>query len=443
MAENETLDDLLEVWDDLIAEDPQADLDAFIREHGDKLDDDSTAKFRKKATALAAMNKRLVAFQDTASVPSDTSRSAQSHGVLADLEPGYVPIEDYKLVERLGKGGSGEVWKATDARGFSVAIKFVKLGKPLGEKESASLDVIKDVRHPHLLTISGAPQIGNVLVIKMELADRTLLARFEEAQKEGHDGIPPDELLRYMTEAAEGIDFLNDPGTSGRPRIQHRDIKPQNLLLSGNSVKVADFGLAQSLTFNVAESTGSTPTYAAPEFFDGNTTSRSDQYSLAITYCFLCGGRAPFEGGVVELMEAHQNRDPDLTMLPPEEHSAVARALSKKSKDRWPTCAAFVEALRSAVAEPDSTTPVEAPGLGGMLRELPIRTKVIAGVAGAFLVLLLLMFGLFGGNGANDAQRDSTTPLTLAVLDFANHSQFFFRGRGFIFSGFHRQARGG
>jgi len=422
MAENETLDDLLEVWDDLIAEDPQADLDAFIREHGDKLDDDSTAKFRKKATALAAMNKRLDAFQDTASVPSDTSRLAQSHRVLADLKPGYEPIEGYKLVERLGKGGFGEVWKATDARGFSVAIKFVSLGGPLGEKESASLDVIKDVRHPHLLTIVGTRQIDNVLVIAMELADRTLLARFEEAQKEGCHGIPRDELLGYMAEAAEGIDFLNDPGTSGRHRIQHRDIKPQNLLLSGNSVKIADYGLAQALTFNVAESTGSTPMYAAPEFFDGNTTSRSDQYSLAITYCFLCGGRAPFEGDVVELMEAHQNREPDLTMLLSDECPAVARALSKKSKDRWPTCAAFVEALRSAVAEP-CTTPVEAPGLGSKLRELPIRTKVIAGVAGAFLVLLILMFGLFGGNGANDAQRDSTTPLTLAVLDFTNHSQ--------------------
>lgn len=423
MGEDTRIDDLLVAWDDLLAKDPKADLDSFIREHGNELDADTASKFRKKATALAAMNKRLAAFQDTASVPSDTSRSAQPHGVLADLKPGYEPIEGYKLVERLGKGGFGVVWKAMDARGFSVAIKFVSLGGPLGEKESASLDVIKDVRHPHLLTISGARQIGNVLVIAMELADRTLLARFEEAKKEGYRGIPRDELLEYMAEAAKGIDFLNDPGTSGRPGIQHRDIKPQNLLLSGNSVKIADFGLAQSLRFNVAESTGSTPMYAAPEFFDGNTTSRSDQYSLAITYCFLLRGRAPFQGDVAELMEAHQNREPDLTMLPPEEHSAVAKALSKKSKDRWPSCADFVEAIRSAVAEPDSTTPVEPPGLGSKLRELPIRTKIIAGVAGAFLVLLILMFGLFGGNGANDAQRDSTTPLTLAVLDFANHSQ--------------------
>ncbi|MGZ0173619.1 MAG: serine/threonine-protein kinase, partial [Planctomycetales bacterium] len=302
------------------------------------------------------MNERLVALQDTDSLPGDTSRPIPSRHEIPNLQPGYEPIEGYKLVERLGAGGFGEVWKATDAQGFSVAIKFVQLGGKFGDKELRSLDVIKDVRHPHLLTIFGTRQLDGVLVIAMELADRTLLARQAEAVKEGYDGIPRDELLEYMAEAAKGIDFLNDPGSSSRPRIQHRDIKPHNLLLSGNSVKIADYGLAQALTFNVADSTGSTPAYAAPEFFEGNTTSRSDQYSLAISYCFLRSGRVPFQGSVVELMEAHRNLEPDLSMLPPEERPAVARALSKKSKDRWSSCTAFVDALKSAVAEPSSST---------------------------------------------------------------------------------------
>ncbi|HRX82265.1 MAG TPA: serine/threonine-protein kinase, partial [Pirellulaceae bacterium] len=318
--------------------------------------------------------------------------------------------------------------KATDAQGFSVAIKFVQLGGRLGEKELRSLDVIKEVRHPHLLTIFGTRQLDDVLAIAMELADRTLMSRLEEARKEGYEGIPRDELLEYMAEAAKGIDFLNDPGSSGRPRIQHRDIKPQNLLLSGNSVKIADYSLAQSLTFKVADSTGSTPAYAAPEFFDGNTTSQSDQYSLAVTYCLLRGGRLPFEGSLTDLMQAHRSRDPDLSMIPAEERPAVAKALAKKPKDRWTSCSEFVSALKA------KDDPVS---LVGLLRDLPTQAKIIGGSVGAFLILLLLLltFSFFGGG--NDPQPQSPTTraaqtqadgqedheLTVAVLDFANHSK--------------------
>src|SRR5205823_6312901 len=98
-------------------------------------------------------------------------------------------------------------------------------------------------------------------------------------QEQGLPGIPREELLEYLREAAKGIDHLNGLD------IQHRDIKPQNLLLVGGSVKVADFGLAKLLEHSVATNSGSmTPAYAAPEFLNGQTTAQSDQYSLAVTY---------------------------------------------------------------------------------------------------------------------------------------------------------------
>lgn len=438
MIADERLDDLLDDWAELAERNHQVDLDAFIRDHAADLDDEARKRFRKRAAALARMNQRLDALQDTHSFPSDTSEPGNAPSLLAELKPGYEPLEGYKLVERLGRGGFGEVWKATDTQGFSVAIKFVPLSGKYGETELRSLEVMKDVRHPHLLSIVRVAPRDDVLVIAMKLADRSLADRLEEAKKEGYNGIPHDELLEYMTEAAKGIDYLNDPGTSGRPRIQHRDIKPANLLLSGNSVKIADYSLAQALTFNVAESIGSTPAYAAPEFFDGSTTSRSDQYSLAITYCHLRGGRVPFEGSIVELMEAHRNREPDPDMLPPEERPVVARALSKKSKDRWPTCAAFVEALKKAVAPPPVESSAGFTGLLHNLNELPTKTKAIAGTTAASLIVLVLLFVFSGGNGsgpptesetAESAQEsalaadDAKQPLTVAVLDFANHSQ--------------------
>jgi serine/threonine protein kinase len=160
-----------------------------------------------------------------------------------------------------------------------------------------------------------------------------LLDRCHEAQAGGLPGIPRDELLVYLRDAAEGIDFLQ------KRTIQHRDIKPQNLLLVGGRVKVGDFGLARLLANSVTGHTGSlTLAYAAPEFFEGKTTRQSDQYSLAVAYCRLRGGKLPFEGTPAAMVAAHLHRPPDLTMLPSEERPAVAKALSKKPGDRWPTC---------------------------------------------------------------------------------------------------------
>src|SRR5205807_1185379 len=102
-------------------------------------------------------------------------------------------------------------------------------------------------------------------------------------------------------EAAKGIDYLNQPdhrlGDSTKSVIQHRDIKPQNILLMGGGIKISDFGLMRILKNTVTEHTGNlTVAYAAPEFFMGHTSRSSDQYSLAVTYCQLRGGRLPFAG---------------------------------------------------------------------------------------------------------------------------------------------------
>ena len=93
---------------------------------------------------------------------------------------------------------------------------------------------------------------------------------------------------------------------------------------------MADFGLARVLEHTATGHTGSmTPAYAAPEFFDRKTSSQSDQYSLAVTYCQLRGGRLPFHGNPAAIMAGHMFREPDLSMIPEAERPAVARALAK------------------------------------------------------------------------------------------------------------------
>ena len=262
------------------------------------------------------------------------------------------PVPGYRLIERLGRGGFGIVWKAEGPGGFKVALKFVPLAEQVGPVELRALQIIREIRHPHLLATFGSWQSDDTLIIAMELAERTLLDRFRESIGQGFKGIPAPEIFEHFLDAAKGIDYLNEPrypSGGGEPQgIQHRDIKPQNLLLVGGSVKVADFGLARFLEHSQTGHTGSlTPSYAAPEFFDRKTSSQSDQYSLAVAYCHLRGGRLPFEGSLAEVMAGHVMRPPDLSMLPEEEREAVGRALAKVPRDRWPSCRAFVHALSS------------------------------------------------------------------------------------------------
>jgi serine/threonine protein kinase len=290
-----------------------------------------------------------------------------------DLRPGW-EIHGYRLERRLGKGGFGEVWKASGPGGFHVALKFVSLHGRLGSAELRSLEVLKKLRHPNLLSTFAAWPLEDTLVIGMDLADETLLDRLTRAQKEDSQGIPFEELIRYMAGAAEGIDYLNTAHHHLRANqqdvaVQHRDIKPQNLLLAGGGVKVADFGLLQVLDKRDMSHSGSlTLAYAPPEFCEGKTARTSDQYSLAVTYCQLRGGRLPFTGTPSQVLEGHCRRPPDLTMLPEQEQAAVARALAKSPDDRWPSCRKFVEALAGSIREPGDSnsapTPVKPPKPG-------------------------------------------------------------------------------
>ena len=254
------------------------------------------------------------------------------------------PIPGYVIRERLGAGGYGEVWKADAPGGLSKAIKIV-YGRQDDERaaaELAALNRIKEVRHPFLLSIERIERVDGRLVILTELATSNLKQEFDKCRAAGQTGIPRSELLAHLHDAADALDYI-----SQQHCLQHLDVKPENLLLVGGRIKVADFGLVKDLQdANMSLVGGMTPAYAAPELFDGRPSIHSDQYSLAIVYQEMLTGALPFDGRTTaQLAAQHMHSRPRLDRLPSSDESVIARALAKNPEERFSGCREMIERL--------------------------------------------------------------------------------------------------
>jgi serine/threonine protein kinase len=298
-----------------------------------------------------------------------------------------IPIPGYRLLEPLGSGGFGEVWKCEAPGGLCKAIKFVygnsggldASGLP-AEEELRAIQRIKSIRHPFILSLDRVEVIDGDLVVVMELADHSLHDLLAACRQVGQPGIPRDELVSYLREAAEALDVMN-----AQYDLQHLDVKPRNLFLVSNHVKVADFGLVNSLGgkgLSALPLGAITPLYAAPEACAGSLSRHCDQYSLAIVYQELLTGTLPFTGqNARQLLLQHAQAEPNLSPLPEADRPVVARALAKDPEQRYASCTDFVRALQEA--QPGAAVPAAdragqerepAPGL----RETPTGSGVSA-----------------------------------------------------------------
>src|SRR5215207_6445723 len=128
--------------------------------------------------------------------------------------------------------------------------------------------------------------------------------------------------------------------------MQHCDIKPSNLLLMGNKVKVADFGLCAGAGWQTHHGGWrGTPPYAAPELYRGAAAAGTDQFALAVTFCRMVMWDRPFWPGD-PTKKPTEGPPIDLTKLRDSEFPVISRALHPFPSARYPSCQAFVEALR-------------------------------------------------------------------------------------------------
>jgi eukaryotic-like serine/threonine-protein kinase len=260
------------------------------------------------------------------------------------ISPGGTKIAGYEMLERIGVGGFGEVWRAIGPGGFSKAVKilFGNLSGPQADTELKSLNRIRDLRHPFLLSIERVEVVDGRVIVVTELADRSLDQRFRELVSAGQHGLSRDELLGYLRDTADALDFMSE-----EHGLQHLDIKPENILLQGAHAKVGDFGLTKAVgQTRHSLVNGFTPLYAPPELFEGRPDRGSDQYSLAIVYQTMLTGIPPFNGRTAsQLMAQHLKSSPDLSRLLPSDRAVVARALSKNPRTRFAGCRQFVDEL--------------------------------------------------------------------------------------------------
>lgn len=299
------------------------------------------------------------------------------------IEPNREIVPGHKLITLLGRGAYGEVWQALAPGRLPIALKIIKdldrvSGR--GRQEFRALEIIQSISHNALMELRsywlldrhGQPipdeQRGHpnspvpaTLVIATKLADKNLtqvLNYYKE--QEDKPGIPVHELLGYMHQVAGALDYLNQPRHKLGNRlvsIQHRDVKPDNIMLARDAVKLTDFGLAKVLETDSSaaeiqqDSVGFTFHYAAPEVLRGKVTKWSDQYSLAITYFQLRTGQLPYgiDCSAYDQMMRQLEGQLDLSPLLPAERKVIARATSVIPEERFPSCQALLEALTKAV----------------------------------------------------------------------------------------------
>ena len=373
-------------------------------------------------------------------------------------KPNDKPVPGYRLQERLGKGTVGEVWLAKGPGGKNIALKVIPdLSSSQALKELRALEIVKNLSHPNLVPIHafwlkdggggiiddsavvGSPKerleypATCELIIAMGLGDKTLYDRLQECNKAAEQtGIPSPELLDYMEEAAKAIDYLNFDETKNgvhRAGVQHCDIKPFNILITGSSAQVCDFGLARVQgAVRATASLSGTVAYAAPECLEnaGDPSTTTDQYSLAITYYELRTGVLPFpKESFVAVMQASLAGKLDLSKVNYAEETVLRRATARQPGNRYPSAGAMVKALRSAVEQPHKATvviepPVNEPQPGTVAIEPSVEKSPLRALSagGALLIFLGLLgtayqMGLFGTvNSDSHLEKTSNTDLS-------------------------------
>ena len=220
--------------------------------------------------------------------------------------PGTVLAHRYRIVNLLGRGGMGEVYRATDLMlGQTVALKFLPAAAShqvqARERLSNEVRAAREITHPHVCRVHDIGEIDGQLYISMEFVDgediASLLARIGR--------LPAAKAAELAAGICAGL------AAAHRKGLVHRDLKPANIMVDGRGLpRLMDFGLAaHAAQITQAEARHGTPLYMAPEQLAGQeVTLRSDLYAVGLILYELFTGKRPFEADSIETLQAARNR---------------------------------------------------------------------------------------------------------------------------------------
>ncbi|MFC1639209.1 protein kinase [Gemmatimonadota bacterium] len=310
----------------------------------------------------------------------------------------------YKIEREIGRGGMAVVYLAQDLKHErQVAVKVLRpeLAAAVGaERFQQEIKIAANLNHPHVLPLLDSGESDGFLYYVMPYVEGQSLR--DKLAKEGE--LPIVEAVKILREVVDALAHAHDNN------VVHRDMKPDNVLLSGRHALVTDFGVAKA----VSEATGSnrittegvalgTPAYMAPEqaAADPHIDHRADIYAVGVIAYELLTGRTPFVGNTQqELLAAHVTQTPDPVTkyresVPPALAELVMKCLEKKAADRWQTAEELLPPLEALATPSGGTTPVGTVPISAVKRSktMAISASAIAVVLAVVVVVMLLPRG--------------------------------------------------
>jgi serine/threonine protein kinase/tetratricopeptide (TPR) repeat protein len=299
----------------------------------------------------------------------------------------------YEIQQELGAGGMAVVYLAADRKhGRQVAVKVLRpeLALEVGpERFLREIEVTAQLSHPHILPLYDSGGQGSVLYYVMPYVEgESLRARLDRERQ-----LPLEDATGIARDVAAALSHAHSRG------VIHRDVKPENILLSGGQAVVADFGIAGV----VAGDTGitrtgmvvGTPAYMSPEQAAGNAQvdGRSDLYALACVVYEMLGGEPPHTGPSPQAILARQLSGEVRALRPlrhtvtPAMEKVIQRALAPAAADRYATVSEFADALTRSVGRGSR---VRRSSVEWVLR-VPLRRRVVLPLAAAAVAAIVAL----------------------------------------------------